>query len=508
MKTLLLLLLVVAPLAAQSIEGDLVNSVTGAPVAGAHVSINGPSSANPVFAVSDATGHFRIPAETSGYGSVTVVCQGFLSDRSFSIQPDQPAFRIALMPQAVIGGKVEDEDGFPVDGAMVRALRYHIVEGKRALGSAVMPGQTNDLGEFRVAGLSPGRYYLCVSPGSAANWDSRFNGECPSLLNSRDAKAIEASAGQEVNVPAIRMTRHAGVTVSGRVAPADSTGTTRTGMFVLQSAGQPSLEVSRISFVQSDGSFAIRHVPPGSYSLIFNSGQSSMPSLGDSFTQQRIQVADSDLNGITLAPREVQASNLSGKVIAEDGGAPPVVSLALRPPHGLFVTGNSGEDGSFEFKGLLPGHYDIMAAAPLSQMASAVSHAVRASAASLGGREVLESGFDLDGTPAGPLQVTVSARLTDLYGQLLDNAGQPVSGALVLLLGTPGRLLMDTGLDGRFWTGLARPGDYRVYVLTDDSQFALLDDPEYLQAHQADLPPVHVALDNHTPLKVRLPAAR
>jgi hypothetical protein len=412
------------------------------------------------------------------------------------------------MPQAVIGGKVEDEDGFPVERATVRALRYYIVEGKRALGSAVMPGQTNDLGEFRVAGLSPGRYYLCVSPGSAAIWDSRFSGECPSLLDLRDAKAIEVSAGQEVNVPAIRMTRHTGVTVSGRVVPADSTGTTRAGTLFLQSAGQPSLEMSRISFVQTGGNFAIRHVPPGSYSLIFSSGHSSLPSLGDLFTQQRIQVADSDLAGITLAPREVQSSNLAGNVIAEDGGAPPVVSLALRPQHGGLVAGNSREDGSFEFKGLLPGHYDVMVTSPFSQMASAAAHAARASSVRLDGREVLESGFDLDGAPVGPLQITVSARLTDFHGQLLDNAGQPVSGAAVLLLGTPGRLLMDTGLDGRFWTGLARPGDYRVYVLTDDSQFALLDDPEYLKAHQADLPPVHVAPNDNQPLKVHLPAAK
>jgi hypothetical protein len=510
MKLPLSLLLFVAPLAAQIVEGDVVNSATGAPVAGAHVSVNGMNGVDRVFAISDASGHFRIQAQVL-YGAVMVVQPGFLIDQSAGLQPGQPSqpanLRIALIPQAVIAGKVEDEDGFPVEEAFVLALQYQIVEGQRELRSTLSPARTDDLGEFRLAGLSPGRYYLCVSPGNAANWDRRYSGECPSALDPGDAKPIEVSAGQEVNTAVVRMTRHAGVTVSGRVAPTDAAPTTRMRMVRLQPAERHRFAMGLTSTVQSDGSFAIRHVPPGSYSLLFNTGMSTPPRPGDLYAEQRIQVADSDLQGITLAPHEVQAANLSGKVIAEDGGAPPVLAIVLRGQQGPPVTGNSSEDGSFEFKGLLPGHYNVTITVPFSAM-TAASFAARASSARLGGKEVLQSGFDLDGTPAGPLQVTVSARLAYVTGQLLDNAGQPVSGAAVMLLGTAGRVLMGTDFHGQFWTNSARPGDYRVYVLTDDSQIALLDDPAYLQAHQADLPPVHVAANDNRPLKVQLPAAR
>jgi len=64
-----------------------------------------------------------------------------------------------LIPSAVIAGKIMDEDGQPLSGTMVSAMREVYTEGKRKLQSQSMTG-TDDLGEFRLFGLSPGRYIL------------------------------------------------------------------------------------------------------------------------------------------------------------------------------------------------------------------------------------------------------------------------------------------------------------------------------------------------------------
>jgi hypothetical protein len=497
MKSLALLFLVAAPLPAQILEGNVVNSVTGAPVAGVHISTTG---TDPAYAVSDAAGHFRLTAPGPQQTWVLAMHPGFFFDRSGPFQPGQPPssdLRVALTPQAVITGKLEDEDGFPVSGANVQARYYQIVEGRRKLQSASVFAQTNDLGEFRLAGLFAARYYLCISRGALDNWDPRYTGECP---DPKSAKAIDVKTGEEVNVPLIRWTRRQGVTVSGRVALPSALPAGRMRAVELRASEQYLFPLLLDAWLQSDGGFAMRHVPPGSYLLRFNSGQGRPPKPGDFLAEQQIQVADSDLQNITLAPHEVRAVNLAGRVVAEDGCLPGPLTISLLPRPGTTIAVTSGEGGAFEFKGVLPGHYEIMVAG--------APRAATPTSALLGEKEVLQSGFDLDGTPAGPLRITVSARVTWVTGQVLDAAGHALPNAAVLLLGTEGRLLLGTDYRGDFRSNLVLPGDYQVYAVADSTQFDLLDDPGYLRAHQADLPPVHVFAERNPPLTIRLPGAK
>ena len=60
---------------------------------------------------------------------------------------------------SVIGGHVVDEDGEPMPGVAVRAMRYQYLQGERRL-TAAGSGQTDDIGQFRVWGLMPGDYYV------------------------------------------------------------------------------------------------------------------------------------------------------------------------------------------------------------------------------------------------------------------------------------------------------------------------------------------------------------
>ena len=81
---------------------------------------------------------------------------------SVSAGQDVTGIVMKLSPQAVIAGKVLDEDGDPVPYAQVMVLKQRYMRGKRQW----MPsggGQVNDLGEFRVSGLQPGRYLVAAS---------------------------------------------------------------------------------------------------------------------------------------------------------------------------------------------------------------------------------------------------------------------------------------------------------------------------------------------------------
>ena len=70
---------------------------------------------------------------------------------------------IHLQAAAVIEGRVTDEDGDPMAEAQVAVLRQTFVAG-RSHWEQVGAERTNDLGEYRIAGLAAGSYFVSVTP--------------------------------------------------------------------------------------------------------------------------------------------------------------------------------------------------------------------------------------------------------------------------------------------------------------------------------------------------------
>jgi hypothetical protein len=128
----------------------------------------------------------------------------------------------------------------------------------------------------------------------------------------------------------------------------------------------------------------------------------------------------------------------------------------------------------------------------------------------LGEKEALHTGFDLDGTSGGSLRITLSTRMYMVTGKLLDQAGNPVSGAVVALDSAQPRsqTWIVTDGAGAFRLGLTSVGDFHVYVVAGQgpSETDLLRDPDFLKAHEQDFAPVHIVEGRNTPLVLRLPA--
>ena len=89
---------------------------------------------------------------------------------------------LKMIPQAVLSGRVLDEDGDPILHASVQLLRERWVNGRRQH-VPLNTDATDDRGEFRISGLMPGKYIAMANTGrSAAQGAARTPGS-PGDLN-------------------------------------------------------------------------------------------------------------------------------------------------------------------------------------------------------------------------------------------------------------------------------------------------------------------------------------
>lgn len=156
-----------------SVTGQVVSSTTGEPLRKVSLSLRPQGrGGSPAAATSDAAGNFKFNTVDVGTYTLTGERPGFVraafgedrvggQARTIEVTTGKSTggIQLKLLPQSVIAGRVYDQDGDPIQNAQVQVMRYSYPGGKRQLGS-VQQATTNDLGEFRIPGLAPGRYYV------------------------------------------------------------------------------------------------------------------------------------------------------------------------------------------------------------------------------------------------------------------------------------------------------------------------------------------------------------
>ncbi len=111
-----------------SLSGTVVNVLTGEPIRRALVQIYmGPGQAS----LTDDSGHFEFNGLPPGQASVTVQKPGFFSEGEaarkgsspalVTVGPEADAIVLKLIPEAAIQGKIQSEDGEPIEAAPVSA---------------------------------------------------------------------------------------------------------------------------------------------------------------------------------------------------------------------------------------------------------------------------------------------------------------------------------------------------------------------------------------------------
>ena len=121
----------------------------------------------------DATGKFAMKDIEPGKYRMMVTRNGFVSMTYGARGPNRPGTTLTLeraqkmkdvnfrlTPHAVVAGRIVDEDGEPIPFVSVQLVRFQVRQGRQQLNMAGGSGTTNDLGEYRVFGVAPGKYYL------------------------------------------------------------------------------------------------------------------------------------------------------------------------------------------------------------------------------------------------------------------------------------------------------------------------------------------------------------
>src|SRR5688572_25991284 len=214
---LLPLLLQIAPLSQQqrrefaTLEGRVLNVITGEPLAGVLVTSRMPQSpgASPavtdrvqldsfdrpvVQVLSDAEGRFSVRVAA---GRATVVFGKDLygvRTLTYTLAAGQQLQEavVRLMPTGVITGRVVDSRSNPVPGARVQPFHYRYLG--RGQEFVYLPGvTTNDRGEFRLANMSPGNYFLSLSTSASV-------AVYPGVQEVSSAEHIDVEPGRETRL--------------------------------------------------------------------------------------------------------------------------------------------------------------------------------------------------------------------------------------------------------------------------------------------------------------------
>src|SRR5438093_5983182 len=173
------------------ISGRVVTADTGRPVKRARVFVSAAELPGGRGALTDDSGVFDFTELPAGRYTLTASKSGFIALSYGQRRPLQAGTPLQLgdgeqlkglefrLPRGgVISGRVFDEDGEPVPGAMVRVMRYQYLQGDRRLTPAGT-AQTDDRGQYRVWGLMPGDYYVNALTRIAIGGRGGFGGGFP-----------------------------------------------------------------------------------------------------------------------------------------------------------------------------------------------------------------------------------------------------------------------------------------------------------------------------------------
>jgi Carboxypeptidase regulatory-like domain len=430
------------------------------------------SQTPPVYeAITAQAGQFKVENVEPGEYAVRLERSGYAADaktkRDKTIKviagQDTKDLVFQMLAAAVISGKIIDLEGDPLQNVDVMAIAS---TGEAATGRAgsLARGATNDLGAYRIADLSPGKYIVQATPPKSQVPSATEKGAAndrlvyvktyfPGTLDERQAAAVEVSAGGTATANfAVQASR--AYRVSGTVT---RIGAQRMAQLMLLAKNGQGEQQN----LAEGGKFDFPNVLPGTYHaqvMMVSFGNGPNPSIKMRTIRPPIEVNGSDVVGLQL---ELDAGgDVSGKfraegnekinwselnvtllTVAEGEEEPAGLSVAFTQPSEV------QEDGSFEIKDAPGENCQLAVGARSEKFRNYYTKSVLQ-----GGREVVDTGFAV--TPGTVLDVVVSAKGAGVEGMVVDREGKPAAGASVVTVPGSGKL--------------GRPDAYQ-YARADDS---------------------------------------
>ncbi|MBL8175480.1 MAG: carboxypeptidase regulatory-like domain-containing protein [Bryobacterales bacterium] len=492
------------------LEGLVVHAKTGEPLRKASVTLGvsgGPRGAAPRSVTTEADGRFVFDAVQPGQYNLAAERTGYLrqyysaskSGRGSSwinVASGQSVtgLEIKLLPHAVVAGKVLDADGEPMQGATVSVMKLNSLGG-RMRASPMEAEVSNDLGEFRIYRLPPGRYFLMASRSRRMGPEERSsNGQRESYVTTyypgsadlAGATAIELTAGQEVNGVTVQLRRMPVFQISGAIVNAPAGSRLSSLRVMLRPAGQDTVQMmgpGGSGGVRPDGVFTIDGVQPGQYLLTAMNMDREPVSLGN----LQLTVGTSNITDLTFPLSEPVV--VMGSVRMENGELPPNagamrVQLAMtNPMFGSRKDASLKEDGTFRI--------ERVSREPMYVVLSGLT-AMWVKSVKMGSQELGAGVLDL--AAAGglvPLAITLSDKVGVVEGTASVD-GKPAAEGLVTLIPDPyplGRtdLVRSTNItgNGTFRLQGLPPGEYRAFAW-DLVERETYSDPDVLKKFESN----------------------
>ena len=501
-----------------SIEGTVVDAVSGQPLRGAEVRLRGftPGATAPVAQSASAgtdangrfvfegltAGRFRLMASHDGYLDDNRGTPGLLRGKMLTVAPGQHAndIVIRLVPNGAIAGHITNEAGKPLRGVSVLAMKSSYPRGHRELHD-VAHAATDEAGEYRLPGLAPGKYYIRAKPphslkaklGSDKAYVPLYY---PAVSDQSRAMALVLRAGEELagidmNFVPVHTVHIRGRVINGLTAlPSKAAEVT-----LLSDQGETTFSSQSLSA----GGFDFQGVPPGSYVLVAQqSGSAREPKT--LWGRTAIEVGDSDVDHaeVVVSP----GVDVSGRIRVDGAAAADVgkdignmvgildlqeaSSLASLTPD--IDSASVKADGSFIFREIPEGSYGIE------------FHPIPAGLylKSSGAADALETGITVSrGHAPPPLELVLSAGAGRIDGTV-ESDDQPVPAASVVLVPDGKRRAQPnyyrqamSDQMGRFAMRNVAPGDYILFAWEQIERGAYMD-PDFLGQYEDRGKAVHV----------------
>jgi hypothetical protein len=486
---------VAVPKALSAVEGKVVNSANGEPVRKAIVILRSKDAAKGASYAeeTDGNGHFLIDAVAPGEYQISADRQGFFLLAPGARGGPAPSLKVEsgqhledvivrLTPLGVISGRVLDQDGDPVRGAMVRAMRYVYQAGKRQL-QGVESVTANDQGDFRLFGLRAGTFYLQVfSRSGPQEPEEGFRGPRPQVANAntyypgttdvKRAAPIQLEAGVQLHGFDIQLRPELSYAVRFKLPKAENVAY----LARVVGADGPGPEMGVGYKLVAGELLEFPNLAPGAYMVTVMQRTDDKKS----FARQAINVVNADVDGGTLAfsaPVDVSG-------VLRVAGTPPKpfesLRVSLQPVDPSAWGGASADvkpDGTFKFADVAPAPYQFAFG---QNMPSLYVKSVR-----LGDQELSDRHIDLAPGATGQLVVVLGSDVGEVDGSVHKADGQPAVGARVNVIayGTGlGRIdlsrLAFTNDQGDFHVANVAPGEYKVFAW-EDVPVGAPQDPEY-----------------------------
>jgi Carboxypeptidase regulatory-like domain len=541
------------------LQGIVVEEGGGSPIAKANVELRAASGSGQAIenTQTDREGKFYLPKVVAGSYRVVVAHAGHVNAEygqrypggapsMLVLTPGQRVMdlRIAMTRAGVISGHITDR-GQPIGQADVLAMKAIYTEGQLSL-TPVLSIRADDLGEYHLFWLPPGRYYVVgVVWDSAASipryvnadgdnidgfFDQRYIGRAvflrataggvladneahvpvfyPGTPDPKLATVIDVKPGADlrrvdIDAGAV-ITRH----VRGRVVGVPAPGTAPAGqparvnvnMRPLTSSVNTSPAQAPSITPDANGNFDITNAAPGGYMLTATAGNLSGRIL--------IEVRDRDVDSVVVP---LQAGfSLSGRLVVER--ATPVkpdtaitsLRVALRTdpllPGAATYAVAVQPDGSFSIpSGILPGDYRLLVtpilvsptppegtpptvAAPLDNL---YVKSIR-----MGDVDVLNDRLHLESQPQESLVIVIGSNPGTISGRVLDDGLRPTPGATIVMVHDSGlryrvnEKTSSSDSSGRYEFTNVPPGNYKLFAFESIERGAW-QDPERMRSFES-----------------------